>query len=268
MVNMRYCVFCHRLFWHCKLCTKVELMKHHKHMKIPWFQLLKYFKYNFVFKFNDNNVKKSSFMHYATKCSPFCSYQSGLVLTQKCLHTQRRKKLAPFVWQFKTNQIVNYSQRPQSDDFVPSVRKLNHCHATYHYMLLFLTQSLLLHVLKLTTHTVSLCVCVCERERQKKQKQNAFICFCLGFKCLHAFIHVFVLCSVCVSVCICPRHHHSTPPTTGRVGERGEVDTMERLTSWHHKDRDDWLLPEAGRFISQPVALLSAASSRWSKPRR
>ena len=73
------------------------------------------------------------------------------------------------------------------------------------------SQSLSLHVLKLTSYTV--CVCVCART------------FCLG--CLHVFIHVFVfaLCvRVCVRewVCVCP--HTTTAPTTGRVGERGEVD--------------------------------------------
>lgn len=221
-------------------------------MKIPWFQLLKYFKYNFVFKFNDNNIKKSSFMHYATKCSPFCSYQSGLVLTQKCLHTQRRKKPAPFVWQFKTNQIVNYSKRPQSDDFVPSVRKLNHCHATYHYMLLFLTQSLLLHVLKLTTHIVSLCVCVCERERQKKTKTKCIHMLLSGFQmsaCLYPRICLVFCVCVCVYLPPTPPQHTTNHRKSGRERRGGHHGAVNLMTSQAPR----WLAAARGWKVYKPA---------------
>jgi len=119
--------------------------------------------------------------------------------------------------------------------------------------------NLSLHVLKLTSHTV--CVSVCERKRKK----SAFTCFCLGCTCLHVHVFVFAFClSVCLCVCV-PTHQHSTPPTTGRVGERGERWTTERLTSWHHKLWNDWLLLEAVGFISQPGASLSTAASLGSE---
>lgn len=179
------------------------------------------------------------------------SYQSGLVLTQKCLHTQRRKKPAPFVWQFKTNQIVDYSQRPQSDDFVLSVRKLNHCHATYHYMLLFLTQSLLLHVLKLT-YTHSELVCVCVKERGKKPKTKRIHMLLSGFQmsaCLYPRICLVFCVCVCVYLPPTPPQHTTNHRKSGRERRGGHHGAVNLMTSQALR----WLAAARGWKVYKPA---------------
>ena len=89
------------------------------------------------------------------------------------------------------------------------MRKLNHCHTTRRCSCCF-SQSLSLHVLKLTLHT-----CV-------RRRTNTFTC--LGPKCLHVFIHV--------CVCVLPPHHHRKSGRGRREVDHGAVNhTVSRAAS-------------------------------------
>ena len=114
------------------------------------------------------------------------------------------------------------------------------------------SQSLSLHVLKLTSYTV--CVCVYVRAHS------------VWAVCMSSSMYLSLHC-VCVCVCASECAFAPTPPQhqPQEEWEREERWTTERLTSWHHKPCADWLLLKAGGFISQLGASVSAAASLSSE---
>lgn len=120
----------------------------------------------------------------------------------KVLHVQIKKNLSPCstnydksVWSGR--QIRSYPNRPQTDEFLLSVRKLNHCHPTRHYIVLFFPQSLSLHVPKLTLYSVSVRARVREGNNKKRKSHSHTSVWA---------VNVYMSLSMCLSlqcVCVC-----------------------------------------------------------------